>query len=104
MEQMGAILAGPYHPSFRSRVEESLFFDMASSLLSARQATNKHVLFSVSPQDASSFRGQRNGNMHRLKELHSLTGIDICVDACQKRGKLAITIDGMETIFGKEYS
>ena len=102
MEQMGAIIAGPYHPAFRSLVEESLFFDMASSLITARQVGNKDVLFSVSPQDASSFRGQRNRNMHRLKDLYNLTGIGVCVDSCQGRGTVAIIVDGRKTVLGKE--
>jgi histone acetyltransferase (RNA polymerase elongator complex component) len=101
MEQMGSIIAGPYHPAFRSLVEESLFFDMASSLITSHQVNNKNVLFSISPYDESSFRGKRNRNMHRLKDLHSLTGIDICVDPCQKRGTLAITVDGRKIVFGK---
>ncbi|MEN6321476.1 MAG: radical SAM protein [Syntrophaceae bacterium] len=102
MEQMGAIIAGPYHPAFRSLVEESLFFDMASSLLTARQASNKHVLFSVSPHDASSFRGQRNRNMHRLKELYSLKSINVCLDPDLVRRTLVITVNSGKTDIGKE--
>ena len=103
MEQMGTIVAGPYHPAFRSLVEESIFFDMASSVLTAWQVSNKEVLFSLALQDASSFRGQKNRNMYRLKELYSLTGIDVYVDPCQARGTLVMTVDGRKTTISKEY-
>jgi hypothetical protein len=103
MEQMGTIVAGPYHPAFRSLVEESIFFDMASSVLTAWQVSNKEVLFSLALQDASSFRGQKNRNMYRLKELYSLTGIDVYVDPCQKRGTLIMTVEGRKTTISKEY-
>ena len=36
MEMAGSIIAGPYHPAFRSLVEESMFFDMASAMLADR--------------------------------------------------------------------
>jgi histone acetyltransferase (RNA polymerase elongator complex component) len=101
MEQMGAIIAGPYHPAFRSLVEESLFFDMASALLAKWHVSDKHVLFSVPPHDASSFRGQRNRNMHRLKELYSLKSINVCVDPDQARRTIAITVDGKKTEHSK---
>lgn len=101
MEQTGAIIAGPYHPAFRSLVEESLFFDMATALLNARQASKKHVLFAVSSRDASSFRGQRNRNVHRLKELYSLKSINVCLDPDQARRTIAITLDGKKTEHGK---
>jgi histone acetyltransferase (RNA polymerase elongator complex component) len=102
LEQTGSIIAGPYHPAFRSLVEESIFFDMASSALTAGQVSNKEVLFSLSPQDTSSFRGQRNRNIHRLKELYSLTGIDVSVDHCQARGTLVITVDGRKTAHSRK--
>jgi len=97
MEKAGSIIAGPYHPAFRSLVEESMFFDMASSMLIAGQVSNKEVLFSVSPKDVSSFRGHGNKNMHTLKERYNLITIVVSIDSNQERGILSMTADGKKT-------
>lgn len=97
MEKAGSIIAGPYHPAFRSLVEESIFFDMASSMLIAGQVSNKEVLFSVSPKDVSSFRGHGNKNMHTLKERYNLITIVVSIDSNQERGILSMTADGKKS-------
>jgi histone acetyltransferase (RNA polymerase elongator complex component) len=96
MEKVESIVAGPYHPAFRSLVEESIFFDMASSLLSGR-VLDKEVIFTVSTKDVSSFHGHKNKNMYSLKERYSLTGLNVSADPAQERGTLAMTVTGMKT-------
>jgi histone acetyltransferase (RNA polymerase elongator complex component) len=97
MEKAGSIIAGPYHPAFRSLVEESIFFDMASSLLTNGGVLDEEVIFKVSPKDISSFHGHKNKNMYTLKERYNLTGINVSVDPGQERGTLAMTVTGMKT-------
>lgn len=94
MEAPGSIIAGPYHPAFRSLVEESLYFDKASSLLSIEHVKNKAVTFTLSPKDVSYFRGQKNRNLHRLKKRFEPAEIRVSPDSSQERGSLSITIDG----------
>jgi histone acetyltransferase (RNA polymerase elongator complex component) len=94
MEMTGSIIAGPYHPAFRSLVEESMFFDMASAMLADRMISEQEIIFSLSPKDVSFFLGQKNKNMHVLKEIFRLTNIDVSVDPVQERGTLAMIVDG----------
>lgn len=97
METAGGIIAGPYHPAFRSLVEESMFLDMASAMLTAREISGQEVIFSLSPKDVSCFLGHKNKNMHTLKEIFGLIKIDISLDPAQQRGTLAIA-DGRRSI------
>jgi histone acetyltransferase (RNA polymerase elongator complex component) len=101
MQMTGSIIAGPYHPAFRSLVEESIFFDMASAMLADRKISEQEVIFSLSPKDVSFFLGHKNKNMHTLKELFRLTGIDVSVDPVQGRGTLAMIVDGRKSITGR---
>jgi histone acetyltransferase (RNA polymerase elongator complex component) len=94
MEAPGSIIAGPYHPAFRSLVEESVYFDMVSSVLSMEHVKNKAVTFILSPKDVSTFRGQRNRNLKGIKERFELAEIQISPDPHQTRGSLKIAIEG----------
>lgn len=94
METEGSIIAGPFHPAFRSLVEESLFFDMADSLLSNEDAEGKEVTFYLSPQDIASFHGQKKGNTLSLKGMYRLKEIITAVDFTQERGTLVMSVNG----------
>ncbi len=98
MEMKGSVIAGPYHPAFRSLVEESMFFDMASAMLDNRNISEREVVFSLSPKDVSFFLGHKNKNMLTLKEIFGLTGIDVSVDPVQERGTLTMIVDGRKSI------
>ncbi|MCG6534256.1 MAG: radical SAM protein [Syntrophales bacterium LBB04] len=98
MEMAGSIIAGPYHPAFRSLVEESMFFDMASAMLADRKISEQEVIFLLSPKDVSCFRGHENKNMHALKEIFGLTKIDVSIDPVQERGTLAMIADGRKSM------
>ena len=98
MEMTGSIIAGPYHPAFRSLVEESMFFDMASAMLAGRKISEEEVIFSLSPKDVSFFLGHKNRNMQILKEVFGLTKIDVSVDHVQERGTLAMIADGRKSM------
>ena len=97
MEAPGSIIAGPFHPSFRSLVEGSLFFDMAASLLEEEQVKEKDIVFSLSPKDISIFRGQRSVNIHTLKKIYDIAAVTVSADPEQKRGSLAIVVDGRKS-------
>jgi histone acetyltransferase (RNA polymerase elongator complex component) len=98
MEIEGSIVAGPHHPAFRSLVEESMFFDMASAMLTDRGISGQEVIFSLSPKDVSCFLGRKNKNMQTLKETFGLTKIDVSVDPVQERGTLAMLADGRKSM------
>ena len=93
MEAPGSIVAGPHHPAFRSLVEESLYFDKASSLLETDRDRRKDVTFVLSPKDESAFRGQKNRNLHRIRKKFGLSAIRIAIDPNQTRRSLYIMND-----------
>jgi hypothetical protein len=94
MENPGSVVAGPYHPAFRSLVEESIFFTMASSMLAEEESTGKEIIFSLAQKDVSAFRGQRNKNLQRLKNTHRLAGITVKTDHTQEEGAVFMTVEG----------
>ncbi len=87
------IIAGPFHPAFRSLVEESIFLDMAKELLESSDLTRGDVFFSVAPQDVSNLRGMRNRNIRMLKELFDIPEIYVRENEGQERGSLRIIQD-----------
>lgn len=91
LEDSGTILAGPYHPAFRSLVESSIFYDMASRLLEDRANGNGHrVRFRVSPRDLSDLKGQRKENLARLRIAYGRGSIEVVPDPEIPRGKLLL--------------
>jgi len=90
MEEDGSIIAGPYHPAFRTLVEGSIFLDMASSLLEFAQTRNKEATFTLAPGDVSNFRGLKNQNISTLKERFNLAEISVKTDPDQKKGILVL--------------
>jgi histone acetyltransferase (RNA polymerase elongator complex component) len=90
LEKDGSIVAGPFHPAFRSLVEEDIFLDMASYLLSGREVIGGEITFFLSKRDISSFRGQKNGNIKTIKGRFALSNIFLSVDSMQPAGALAI--------------
>jgi histone acetyltransferase (RNA polymerase elongator complex component) len=94
LEKAGSILAGPFHPAFRSLVEESIFFDMASSLIGDAVAQGGQVAFALSPKDVSAFRGQKNTNVQSLRRTFALASLSVSIDPSQERGVLVMTAGG----------
>jgi histone acetyltransferase (RNA polymerase elongator complex component) len=94
MEKAGSILAGPYHPAFRSLVDSSLFLDMAASLLSTRAVSDRIVVLSSAPCDESRLRGLKNENLLSLKMRFGLRGLAIASDPEQEKGTLRMAVRG----------
>ncbi len=93
METEGSIIAGPYHPAFRSLVEESLFLDMASSLLAKEEVTGKEIIFSLPLKDVSAFRGQRNRNLQLLKNTYRVADLTVKVAHGREDGAVFMTVE-----------
>ncbi len=90
METDNNIIAGPFHPAFRSLVEGAIFLDMASDLLKSTDLKDGDVVLSVAPKDVSNLRGMNNRNIKILKESFNLTKINVREDAKQERWSLMI--------------
>lgn len=88
-------LAGPYHPAFRQLVESAIFFDLAASLLQVSQKKGR-ALFLCHPKEISNLRGQKNGNILRLKKHFKLSDIFINGRHDLPRGYLGLQTQGEE--------
>jgi hypothetical protein len=94
LEKPGSIVAGPYHPAFRSLVDEAAFFDLAARLLGSRINGGGEAAFYLSPGDISSFRGPQNRNIEAIKEKFNLSPLTVAADPHQPRGCLVLTMAG----------
>ena len=96
LEEPGAVIAGPFHPAFRSLVETALFFDMAAALLtSARPGTGacgSTLCFTLSPTDLSNFYGVKRENIKTLQKQFGLSAIRILPDPALPRRMLILTV------------
>lgn len=103
LEEPGAVVAGPFHPAFRSLVEAALFRELAATLLSSVERRNGaassgmadtdslRVHFTVSPSDLSSFYGAGRGNIAFLKERFGIKEIHVTIDPAISRGNAILT-------------
>jgi histone acetyltransferase (RNA polymerase elongator complex component) len=96
METTGSIIAGPYHPAFRSLVGGSIFLDTASYLLTSAGAHKEEVTFRLNPKDVSDFRGMKNQNIVKLKERFDIPLLSIREDSKQERWSLVLVVHGEE--------
>ncbi len=85
LEAPGAVVAGPFHPAFRSLVESALLRDMAAALLTAAGAGEKTASFALAPADLSNFPGEHRGNIADLKERFGLADIRLTADPALPR-------------------
>jgi histone acetyltransferase (RNA polymerase elongator complex component) len=68
------LLAGAYHPALRQLIDSEIVFDMAKQLLQIHPEDGE-VLFLCNPKEDSNLRGQRNGNILRLRDQFHLKTI-----------------------------
>ena len=73
-ELEASYLAGPWHPAFRHLVDSEIFFDMASRLLESHRG-GPGPAFLCHPKEVSNVRGQKNGNIQRLKKDFGLKSL-----------------------------
>ena len=103
LEEPGAVVAGPFHPAFRSLVETALFLEMAAALLDAAGRENglpaifpahagrSSVRFVLSPADVSNFCGRRRENIAIMKRRFHIEEIRITPDPTLRRHVILLT-------------
>ena len=89
-----SLVAGPYHPAFRSLVEGEVFLALASRLLTSAVPSKGEAVFLVSPPDGSFFRGLNNRNIARLQALAAPAKVVVKEEQGQKRGSLKLLAGG----------
>mgnify|MGYP001374572047 CR=1 FL=1 len=94
LEEPGAVVAGPFHPAFRSLVESALLREMAASLLRAAGPGIDQAVFTLAPADLSNFPGQRRENIIALRERFRLTEIRLDSDRDLPRFTLILAAGG----------
>ena len=94
METRENIVAGPYHPAFRSLVEGSIFLEMARNLLTRAGKDGKEAVFFLSPKDVSNFRGMKNRNIKTLDDEFGKCKIRTKEDPDQGRESLVLVVNG----------
>jgi histone acetyltransferase (RNA polymerase elongator complex component) len=91
LEASGTVLAGPYHPAFRSLVESSIFYDMGRRLLGGLNLGESRIIrFRTHPGDRSNLTGQRKENLDRLERAYGLHPIEILSDPGLPRGTVLL--------------
>ncbi len=82
-------LAGPYHPALHQLVDSEIAFDMAEHLLQ-NHSGGSQALFLCHPKEVSNLRGQRNGNILKLKKQFQLEEVAIQIREDIARGTLVL--------------
>jgi radical SAM superfamily enzyme len=117
LEAPGAVVAGPFHPAFRSLVEAEIYLEMSLALMAAAGRADRDaaadaaaagdledspdacagnavppatMVFTVADADLSHFRGMNGRNVCTLKERHRSTPIRIVADPSQPRRTLIL--------------
>ena len=83
------LLAGPYHPALHQIIDSEMVFDMATHLLQTYPIDSR-AFFLCHPKDVSNLRGQRNGNILKLKEQFQLKEILVQSGEDVPRGSLLL--------------
>jgi histone acetyltransferase (RNA polymerase elongator complex component) len=96
MERKGGILAGPWHPAFRSLVEAELFRDMALELISKAGGIDAGQVFHVAPADLSNFNGMGSTNLAFLETRFGSRPVTAKTDPSLPRGALVLRDGGRE--------
>jgi histone acetyltransferase (RNA polymerase elongator complex component) len=94
LEEPGAVVAGPFHPAFRSLVETAIFLDMAASLLAAAEGPRERARFLLAPADLSAFHGPGRGNLADLQKRFGPVDIGVVTDPAIRRGELILATGG----------
>ena len=96
MERKGGILAGPWHPAFRSLVEADLFRDMALELIAKAGGIDGGQVFHVAPADQSNFNGMSRTNLAYLEARFGSRPVTAKTDPSLPRGALVLRDGGRE--------
>jgi histone acetyltransferase (RNA polymerase elongator complex component) len=95
------LLAGPFHPSLHHLVDSAIFYDMAETLLQNHPNGSIPVFF-CNPKDLSILKGQRNGNILKLKKQFNLCDIFVSGREDVTRGRLVLQTQAGEIFIDRK--
>jgi histone acetyltransferase (RNA polymerase elongator complex component) len=105
----GAVLAGPYHPAFKSLVLDHLVYGKLSQFAASMptaceniesRAAEKTWKVDVHPSLVSHIRGHRQQNIKRLSERFGIDKIRIEADGRYGKSEIAIAYQGVVKTYG----
>jgi len=97
------LVAGPYHPSLSQLVQSAIALDMASHLLHLC-GEKTHARFFCHPKEMSTVRGQRNGNILKLRDRFNFNDISLGAREDVPRECLVLqTSDGEHAMHRREF-
>ena len=97
------LVAGPYHPSLSQLVQSAIALDMASHLLHLC-GEKTHARFFCHPKEMSTVRGQRNGNILKLRDRFNFNDISLGAREDMPRECLVLqTSDGEHAMHRREF-
>ncbi|MBR3696811.1 MAG: radical SAM protein [Clostridia bacterium] len=71
-KEKSEVVAGPYHDTFRSLVESSIYYDTILKKIKKINAKVKEVEIRVNPRNTSNVVGYKRENISKLKELYDV--------------------------------
>jgi len=80
LDMNGAVVAGPYHPSFGHLVLSAIFLEKAERLLKNTHPLTRHITVCVHSRNISRIRGMKNDNIRKLKKRFGLETLDVLAD------------------------
>ena len=87
LQEAPEVLAGPYHPALRQRVESELLRGASSEALQAAFTLGvREFTFLVHPADESYLRGHENRSLQRLREQFRLGYLGVITSDAVPRG------------------
>ncbi len=84
------VVAGPWHPSLRTLVEGSLWYERALKLVHQVFRFQREMTLVVAPCDETRLRGPQGLNVRRLKEKFRLRSLAVRVDEGKAAGTLEL--------------
>lgn len=81
LESAGTILAGPYHPAFRQRVEAELCFDLLEKIIPHDAERGEQFAVFCSPSRIADVVGQKRSNIQRLIRERGIRIIKVQADS-----------------------
>jgi hypothetical protein len=92
------LLAGPFHPAFRQKVESRIFGKVLDILLADGRVGKVHI----NPLDEAAFFGFRGENAAKLKAMGLDAKRDVIRDPGTRRGWVMVEKDEITIIFDRK--
>ncbi len=80
-KEKSEVVAGPYHETFRSLVESSIYYDTIVEKIKKFNTKVKEVEIRVNPQNISNVVGYKKENINKLKEIYD---VDVVIKQDEK--------------------